>query len=343
MNTFTDTHAILTAFFDALPWPVLMLDDRGHVTFINREMRRARNARVAGADTRLAALYPEYRAALHGEPPWLTAQTATVSRVAQRRDGDRTHIRCIACPSARASSPSRSRSPPADWATRSLHALLRWASWSRASVMNLRIRSPRSIRPCNCCAQVPRARPPCWKKVLPTIAANVQRMLNISRKLNDFSRASDDARTLLNLRATVNDAVVAVAPRQHYAGGRRRLQHRRGHCRARRPRPVATGVLQCVHECGAGHGRPRTAFLSAPRGPRRTVSKSRSATPDRASPKRDLARLFEPFFTTKPAGQGTGLGLAISNEIVLSHGGSMRAANDARGGACFYIRLPAVS
>jgi len=58
---------------------------------------------------------------------------------------------------------------------------------------------------------------------------------------------------------------------------------------------------------------------------------------------RDLPRLFEPFFTTKPAGHGTGLGLAISNEIVLSHGGSMRAANDAGGGACFYIRLPAVS
>ena len=54
----------------------------------------------------------------------------------------------------------------------------------------------------------------------------------------------------------------------------------------------------------------------------------------------NLPRVFDPFFTTKPPGEGTGLGLAISYEIVQELGGSIRAANDPRGGARFEIVLP---
>jgi two-component system NtrC family sensor kinase len=54
----------------------------------------------------------------------------------------------------------------------------------------------------------------------------------------------------------------------------------------------------------------------------------------------NLPRIFEPFFSTKPAGEGTGLGLAIIYEIVLEHGGDLRAANVPGGGACFTVALP---
>lgn len=53
-----------------------------------------------------------------------------------------------------------------------------------------------------------------------------------------------------------------------------------------------------------------------------------------------LGRVFEPFFTTKPVGQGLGLGLAVSYGIVRELGGSLSAANGARG-ALFTLRLPA--
>ncbi|HEV3146811.1 MAG TPA: ATP-binding protein [Gemmataceae bacterium] len=48
-------------------------------------------------------------------------------------------------------------------------------------------------------------------------------------------------------------------------------------------------------------------------------------------------RLFTPFASTKAT--GTGLGLSISRRIVEEHGGSLTAANQKEGGACFTIRL----
>ena len=80
MNTFTDTQAILAAFFDTLPWPVLIVDERGQITSINREMQRT-GATLPVAGMPFAALFPEYCAALSGDVPWLTTQTTTVTRV----------------------------------------------------------------------------------------------------------------------------------------------------------------------------------------------------------------------------------------------------------------------
>lgn len=51
-----------------------------------------------------------------------------------------------------------------------------------------------------------------------------------------------------------------------------------------------------------------------------------------------LPRIFEPFFTTKA--KGTGLGLAVTKRLVEEHDGTIRAANNAGGGATFTVELP---
>jgi two-component system sensor kinase FixL len=66
------------------------------------------------------------------------------------------------------------------------------------------------------------------------------------------------------------------------------------------------------------------------------------AVADRGSgiPEGQLERVFEPFVTFRE--QGLGLGLAISRSIVLAHGGSIWAENNANGGATFRCVLPTV-
>ena len=54
-------------------------------------------------------------------------------------------------------------------------------------------------------------------------------------------------------------------------------------------------------------------------------------------PKENLERIFEPFFTSKSS--GSGLGLTNTQNIILSHGGSLRAKSEVGKGTCFVIKL----
>ncbi|WP_254423423.1 hybrid sensor histidine kinase/response regulator [Algoriphagus sp. A40] len=54
-------------------------------------------------------------------------------------------------------------------------------------------------------------------------------------------------------------------------------------------------------------------------------------------PKENLERIFEPFFTNKT--KGSGLGLTNTQNIIFSHGGSIRAKSEVGKGTCFLINL----
>jgi signal transduction histidine kinase len=317
-----------------------MIDERGRVTFVNRQMRRADGAQRPADGMPLAQRHPDYFAALRGDVPWLTEQCTSVSRMVRDKTvterislhrlpfGACLFVTDLPDPAAALGDAQLARLASLGFMVAGVcHELANPLTAINSTIQLLRA-SPAS--------------PALLDKGLANIAANAQRMLNISRKLNDFSRAGDDARALLNLKSAMDDAVLLLnhetcmqevnvvcnlddATVVHGDAG----QLQQVFCN------VLTNAVQAMRGSGSLYirdSRPDAGHVEIA---------IRDTGPGIAE--RDLPRLFEPFFTTKPAGQGTGLGLAISNEIVLAHGGTMRAANDACGGACFYIRLPAVS
>jgi signal transduction histidine kinase len=52
----------------------------------------------------------------------------------------------------------------------------------------------------------------------------------------------------------------------------------------------------------------------------------------------DFRRLFQPYFSRRDS--GTGLGLAIVQQIILEHGGRIRAEKNDPRGSRFLIELP---
>jgi C4-dicarboxylate-specific signal transduction histidine kinase len=177
------------------------------------------------------------------------------------------------------------------------------------------------------------------KKGLASIAANIARVLAITRKLGDFSRVSGDAPAPV----AIDDAVKAAAALlRHSPYGHGVAVDYRGAPGAKvlaRPgelQQVVFNIFLNAAQAMQGAGRIEA---------RARVEDGRIALSIRDTGpgilKEHLARVFDPFFTTKQPGEGTGLGLAISYEIVHELGGTIRASNHPQGGACFEIVVPA--
>jgi C4-dicarboxylate-specific signal transduction histidine kinase len=180
--------------------------------------------------------------------------------------------------------------------------------------------------------------PETMKKGLASIEANIARVLEITRRLGEFSRVGSEAPAPLAIDDAVDSAVALL---RHSAWGKGiEVAHERARGATVPSRPgelqqVVFNLLLNAAQATGGKGR---IDVRASRAGGEVKLEVRDHGPGIAP--EHLARVFDPFFTTKPPGEGTGLGLAISYEIVHGLGGSIRAANAPEGGACFEIVLP---
>jgi C4-dicarboxylate-specific signal transduction histidine kinase len=176
------------------------------------------------------------------------------------------------------------------------------------------------------------------EKGLASIAANVARVLAITKKLGDYSRVGGEAPAPL----AIDDAVDTAAGllRHSPCGHGVQLDYRGAPGVTVLARPgeleqVVFNVFLNAAQAMQGAGRIE-AKAKEENG--QIALCVRDSGP--GIPAENLGRVFDPFFTTKQPGEGTGLSLAISYEIVQEMGGSIRAANDPRRGAVFEISLP---
>jgi two-component system, OmpR family, sensor histidine kinase BaeS len=102
-------------------------------------------------------------------------------------------------------------------------------------------------------------------------------------------------------------------------------------------------VLSNLLENALRYASPGVVTLSAKREPSGVTFSVRDTGP--GLPKETLQQVFERFYRADSSRtnrrEGSGLGLAIAKAIVAAHGGTIEAANDARGGAVFTLHLPA--
>lgn len=180
--------------------------------------------------------------------------------------------------------------------------------------------------------------PETMEKGLASIASNIARVLVITKKLGDFSRVTGDAPVPVAIDGAVETAAALLrhSPCGHAVG----VDYRGAPGAEVLARPgeleqvvfnIFLNAAQAMQ--GAGRIEARARIDGS------CVSLSiRDNGPGISE--QHLGRVFDPFFTTKQPGEGTGLGLAISYEIVHELGGTIRASNDPRGGACFEIVMP---
>lgn len=338
MSAFSDIGEILFSFLDALPWPALLVDEHGLVTFVNKEMGNRCRARVsAGAEIRLPEAFPDYCAALQGDPPWLTIQDVDVAN-ARTGAHERLSVRRLplgAC--LIVTEQPRVREPDASSAqTARLAALGFMVAGVCHEVANPLTAIHSMVQLLQSSQPLPRET---LERGLANIAVNTRRVLNIAKKLNDFSRAGSKEKCPLHLEHLIDEALQnlqqdsvfrhvevtrASGEDVYIAGDRDQLEQ------------VFINIF--LNAAQAMNGSGRLVISTRRIDPAQAEVSVHDSGPGIAPG--HLPRLFEPFFTTKPAGQGTGLGLAISNEIVAEHGGNLRAENHADGGACFHLTLP---
>ena len=188
--------------------------------------------------------------------------------------------------------------------------------------------------------QSPRgATPETIEKGLGSIAANIARVLAITRKLGGFSRVTDDPPRPQQVDAAVREALALLRDSKWGDGVQVAYHGLPGAVTLARPGELQQVLFNAMlNAAQAMSGRGSIDVRAERAADNRIRVRVRDEGP--GFPEDHLARVFEPFFTTKPPGEGTGLGLAISYEIVQELGGSMSASNDPGGGACLELVLP---
>lgn len=177
------------------------------------------------------------------------------------------------------------------------------------------------------------------RQYLGMIQREAFRCQQITRKLLEFSRGNNEARSRHDLTAIINEVLALIRPMTKYHD--RNIEFDR-----KTPCPIdANGpeiqqvVLNFVANALEAMESGGTLTISITEHAGQVVLMFRD---DGCGMTQDvIENLFEPFFTQRKDGKGTGLGLSISHRIISAHGGTIDAKSEGPGkGSCFRVILP---
>jgi signal transduction histidine kinase len=174
---------------------------------------------------------------------------------------------------------------------------------------------------------------------LSLIAAQIERIKQVTREMTEFARPRPASRTLVDLNELAAsslrlaqfdmafDSIDAILERAEDLPQILADEDQM--------RQVLLNLLLNARDAMPNGGELRLRTVFSPEEVSIEIADSGDGIPEEY-----LRSIFDPFFTTKLTGKGTGLGLAVCYGIVVAHDGRIEAANSPNGGAVFTITLP---
>jgi len=333
-------RAGLDAALRVSPWPAIALDERAEVIACSDELPSA--SPMEHGHEPLRSRWPQYRAALSGGAA-LALAPRSVETMRRDAGGRMLHERLIL--------------RRADWGAclfvvdeTEQHALqasnLQTARLAALGFMIAGVSHELSnpLTSVHSIVQLLRSQEQpnadVLRKGLDSIGGNVQRILEISRRLLGFSRLGDEPRGPFLVALAIDEALVSARADGLFERIKLKVRHDPMavvHGNIGQLREVISNLL--LNAAQAMNGKGQIDVRTERRDGRVDVAivDGGPGIPPEVAP-----RVFDAFFTTKPSGGGTGLGLAISQQILIEHGGRLWFENNPDGGASFHAELPLV-
>ena len=171
-----------------------------------------------------------------------------------------------------------------------------------------------------------------------TIRAQTQRIVQIVRRLMDYSRRSPMQREVLQLDPLVREIAKLLRPTLSEKDIELEVISAQPivvSVDVEQLRQVVTNLVQNAAQAVDSGGRIELTLIQARDTVELIVDDNGTGIPE------DLReRVLEPFYTSKEPGEGTGLGLSVVDGIVKEHGGTLFVGESPMGGARFRVVLP---
>jgi len=181
------------------------------------------------------------------------------------------------------------------------------------------------------------------RKDLETVMREALRARDVVRRLLDFARQSESARSRASINEVIEDVVALSRHLIHTSGIELKLDLEKNlpwaSVDVNQMKQVLLNLVHNALQAMPDGGEMEISTKSAARNNRDWVNVSVQDT-GVGIPQHDQARIFEPFYTTKGNQGGTGLGLSVTYGIVTDHGGQIDVVSQPGAGSKFTVWLP---